>query len=79
MHDNAPSHAAKATTKFLEKIGFKDETLMVWPPNSPDLNPIENLWAIIKQRVYADGSSFPHYTSYGKLFKKNLLVYHHQL
>ncbi len=43
MHDNAPSHAAKATAQFLKSIGFKNETLMVWPPNSPDLNPIENL------------------------------------
>ena len=58
MHDNAPCHAAKATIKCLEGLGFKDETLMVWPPNSPDINPIENLWAIIKQRVYADGKQF---------------------
>ena len=57
MHDNAPCtcHAAKATIKCLEGLGFKDETLMIWLPNSPDINPIENLWAIIKQRVYADG------------------------
>ena len=31
---------------------------MVCPPNSPDINPIENLWAIIKQRVYVDGRQF---------------------
>ena len=58
MHDNAPCHAAMATIKCLEGLGFKDKTLMVWPPNSPDINPIENLWAIIKQRVYADGKQF---------------------
>ena len=58
MHDNAPCHAAKATIKCLEGLGFKDKALMVWPPNSPDISPIENLWAIIKQRVYADGRQF---------------------
>ena len=58
MHDNAPCHAARATIKCLQGLGFKDETLMVWPPNSPDINPIENLWAIIKQRVYVDGRQF---------------------
>ena len=64
MHDNAPCHAAKATIKCLHGLGFKDETLMVW---SPDINPIENLWAIIKQRSMLMGSSFPRYMSYGQL------------
>ena len=58
MHDNAPSHAAKATTTFLKSLGFMNDTLMVWPPNSPDLNPIENLWSIIKRQVYVDGKQY---------------------
>ena len=58
MHDTAPSHAAKATTQYLESIGFKNKTMMIWPPNSPDLNSVENLWSIAKQRVYADGKQY---------------------
>jgi hypothetical protein len=28
-------------------------TIADWPPNSPDLNPIENAWAWLKQQLYA--------------------------
>jgi hypothetical protein len=59
MHDNALSHAAKATTQFLHSLGFVNETLMVWPPNSPHLNyPKENLLSIIKRHVYANGKQY---------------------
>lgn len=30
-----------------------DVELMTWPPYSPDLNPIENVWAVLKQRICA--------------------------
>lgn len=58
MHDNAPSHAAKNTSGSLAAMGIKGEKLMVWPPSSPDLNPIENLWSIIKQKIYEGGRQF---------------------
>lgn len=58
MHDNAPSHASKVTTEFLAKKGFSGKKLMVWPSSSPDLNPIENMWALLKKEMYKGGKQY---------------------
>lgn len=39
-------------------MGIKGEKLMEWPLSSPDLNPIENLWGILKQKIYEGGRQF---------------------
>lgn len=42
MQDNAPQHTAHETMALFSRQRFE---LMEWPPKSPDLNPIENVWA----------------------------------
>ena len=55
MQDNAPSHRSKSTAAWL--IANEVETF-AWPPYSPDLNPIENLWGWLARKIYANGRQF---------------------
>jgi transposase len=48
QQDNASCHTAKLTRAFFSEIGL---TVLPWPANSPDLNPIENIWSMLKQSV----------------------------
>jgi hypothetical protein len=52
QQDGAPAHTARVTQQWCSEhlSGFlrKEE----WPPNSSDLNPIENCWGILNSRVF---------------------------
>jgi transposase len=49
QHDNAPSHKSGPTVHFLQVNNIRT---IEWPPYSPDLNPIENMWSVIKKKIH---------------------------
>ncbi len=48
QQDFAPAHTAKGTKSWFNDHGV---TVLNWPVNSPDLNPIDNLWGIVKRKM----------------------------
>jgi transposase len=63
MQDNASTHTARVVQNWLRNWAEEHRVeLLDWPPYSPDLNPIENLWAILKENIikaYPELSDLP--------------------
>lgn len=59
QQDNDPTHRAapQIVQAYNRAHGTRVTVLPNWPPNSPDLNPIENVWAYVQRKVNARGCS----------------------
>ena len=59
--DNDPAHVKSAPAEVkawsAKHPGRSITLLSNWPPHSPDLNPIENVWGIVQREVDAAGCS----------------------
>ena len=49
QQDKASCHTAKSTERWLEQHGV--DVVEGWPTKGDDINPIENLWAILDERL----------------------------
>jgi hypothetical protein len=48
QQDNARTQTSRITNEFFKKYRL---VVLKWSVGSPDLNPIENLWAIMKRKL----------------------------
>ena len=59
QQDNDPTHrsAPEIVQAYNKAHGTSISVLPKWPPNSPDLNPIENVWSMVQGAVNARACS----------------------
>jgi len=69
MQDLAPRHTAKSVLAYLK---LKEIEVLPWPWNSHDLNPIENIWELVKREIAKQVI-----TTKQALIEKILQIWHH--
>jgi len=53
QQDGAPSHTARSTVQYLQRENINFIESNMWPPNSPDLNPVDYaVWGALQEMVY---------------------------
>jgi len=53
QQDGAPAHRARDTVTMLQRETLEFILPEMWPPNSPDLNPVDySIWGMLLDRVY---------------------------
>lgn len=55
QQDGAPSHTSRSTIRYLQENCPEFIEPELWPPNSPDLNPVDySIWGILESMVYTN-------------------------
>jgi len=55
QQDSVPAHSARETVDLLTRETANFIPVMLWPPNSPDLNPVDcKVWSVMQGKVYKE-------------------------
>jgi len=53
QQDGAPAHRARDSVTMLQRETPEFTPTEMWPPNSPDLNPVDySIWGMLQEKVY---------------------------